>query len=330
MSTANSIASLSEKELLSTTSRLVGDYEGKRVNLALAFPQYDLMRERLFESPMSRSGLVVAYENERPEEIDPLQLPVNTNVGQCVCNVLSVLYGKRFDYHGVIESYGRIQVPEMGVYMRPCRSDLPFNSHNLRTRFPVKLETGAAARVDQWLFPRIDDANVRRIQTACGFYSRALQIAEQDAEGAYLHLVIAGEVLASLDQQSTSAQPSIRKGFADSLLRQLDEKFFRRTDSQDEEVCHFKLEGMTSSTNRQFDMRKCLESVYDLRSRYVHSGVPFGYWVTPKQWVNDLVIGRPSLPDSRLAKTLEVCPTFCGLEQVIRYALLRRMGLTQS
>ena len=211
------------------------------------------------------------------------------------------------------------------MYWRPCLSGLPFNSHQQRANLPIKLELGAAASVEKWLVPRIDDAVVRRIQTACGFYARALQAAEHDAEAAYLHLVIAGEVLASLDQLSAEEQfdeetlrdlaevetkvgqdcakrlarrmTSKRKGFADLLIRQLDEAFFERSEPHANDGCRFRLEGMTSSTNRQFDMRRCLQAVYDLRSRHVHSGTPFGYWVAPKRWVNDLVIGRPSLPD---------------------------------
>ncbi len=354
MKTANRIDLPGEKALISTTSRLVGDYQGKTVSLALAFPQSDSIRERWSESPMSRSGVVVAYDAKPFDETEPVYSTVAYDLAQCVCSVISVLYGKRFDYHGDIEFYGRFRVPDLEAYWKPCLSDLPFNSHCPRTNFPIKLELGAAAIVEKWLVPQIDDAVVRRVQTACGFYARALRTAEQDAEAAYLYLVIAGEVIASLDQHLAKEKfdenatrdsadvetkagqdctnrlatrtTSKRKGFASALLRQLDEAFFRQTEPHVTENGRFKFEGMTSLTRREFDMCRCLKAAYDLRSHHVHSGAPFGHWVTPKSWVNDLVVGRPSLPDKCLAKVLEICPTFCGLERVIRYALLRRMA----
>ncbi len=301
---------------------------------------------------MSRSGVVVACDPEPFDAAEPVHMNHDYTLAQCACNVLSVLFGKRFDCHGDVESYGRFLVPDLEAYSRPCLPDLPFNSHRPRTSFPIKLELGAAACVEKWLVPRIDDAVVRRVQTACGFYARALRAAEQDAEAAYLHLVIAGEVIAGLDQHlakercnQNGARDSVdveakggegcanrpdgrmskRKRFAGSLLRQLDEEFFREIEPGAAREYRFRLEGMASLNKREFDMHRCLEAAYDVRSHHVHSGAPFGFWVTPRRWVKDLVIFRPSLPDRDLARLLELCPTFCGLERVIRYALLKQM-----
>ena len=68
------------------------------------------------------------------------------------------------------------------TYSRASGPGLPFNSHAARTSFPVKLALSEAKSVENWLFPSLDDARTRQIQTACEFYSRALQNAEQDAE----------------------------------------------------------------------------------------------------------------------------------------------------
>ena len=103
--------------------------------------------------------------------------------------MLSALYGKRFDCHGLIEGAGIFYVPDLATYSRASGPGLPFNSHAARTSFPVKLALSEAKSVENWLFPSLDDARTRQIQTACEFYSRALQNAEQDAEVAYLHLI---------------------------------------------------------------------------------------------------------------------------------------------
>ena len=77
-------ASSGERALISTTSRLVGDYQGQAVGLALAFPQLDSIRERWTESPMSRSGVVVAYDTQPFEGTGASYSTVDLDVAHCV------------------------------------------------------------------------------------------------------------------------------------------------------------------------------------------------------------------------------------------------------
>ena len=81
--------------------------------------------------------------------------------------MLSALYGKRFDCHGLIEGAGIFYVPDLATYSRASGPGLPFNSHAARTSFPVKLALSEAKSVENWLFPSLDDARTRQIQTAC-------------------------------------------------------------------------------------------------------------------------------------------------------------------
>lgn len=67
--------------------------------------------------------------------------------------------------------------------------------------------------------------------------------------------------------------------------------------------------------------RSAIAAAYDLRSRYVHTGVPFGGWIS--FWQNEVQIGRPVVEDKELGKILALAPTFTGLERVIRYCILR-------
>jgi len=65
-------------------------------------------------------------------------------------------------------------------------------------------------------------------------------------------------------------------------------------------------------------------AAYDLRSKYVHTGQPFGSWVRPRgQTIEEVQVGRPVVTSADLAKTLADAPTLVGLERVLRYALLR-------
>ena len=310
MSIEGNHASRGYKVLISTTSRLVGEYRGGKVSLVFAFPDRDSVAVRLSQSPMSRSAVMVLFEEEllkTPERHMP-DFSAEA-VGQCVCGVLSVLYGKRFDCHGPIEGSGIFYVPDLVAYYRASRPELPFNSHEVRTTFPVMLTLSEVKSVKEWLFPAIDDPQTRRIQTACEFYSRALQNAEQDTEVAYLHLITAGEVLASLDafgpeellgqtalddlakirkkvgeacaNRVAQTMKLIRKRFAITLHRQLDEEFYKAGESDSANMFNSRAHGMKRVGSRPFDMNKCLESAYDVRSRYVHSGAPFGLWVAP-------------------------------------------------
>ena len=127
-----------------------------------------------------------------------------------------------------------------------------------------------------------------------------------------------------------SRMTAIRKRFARSLLEALDRHFYEAGEADSKNPVYFKPSDMVGIGDKRYDMRKCLESAYDVRSRYVHSGEAFGTWVsvTGRFGLHDHVSGRPGLRDKRFAKVLEMCPMFCGLERIVRYALLRRMGLT--
>ena len=128
------------KVLISTTSRLVGEYAGGKVNLSLAFPHPNSVSMRVFESPMSRSAVMVLFDwnlIKTPERTLPDLSP--EAVGDCVCGVLSALYGKRFDCHGAVEGAGVFYVPDLTMYSQGTHPGQPFNSHAVRANFPVKL-----------------------------------------------------------------------------------------------------------------------------------------------------------------------------------------------
>jgi hypothetical protein len=170
---------------------------------------------------------------------------------------------------------------------------------------------------------------------------QALQTVEHEPEVAYLHLITSGEILAAffkyekeeiLDQQILgvlntieselengekisrqllSRLLGIKSGFVKSLCSLVDRSFFESRES-DVEFGFFKADLIERS----------IGAAYDLRSKYVHTGVPFGNWIQPRGHHTDLQLGRPVVSDKDFSKILEKAPTFLGLERFIRYCLL--------
>ncbi len=84
--------------------------------------------------------------------------------------------------------------------------------------------------------------------------------------------------------------------------------------------------GLTSET-----LRNTVSAAYTLRSKYVHGGAAFGDFIDPTE-------GRcgslETIPDSfleacldkNLRKTLARCPSFLGLERLVRYGLSKELS----
>ena len=338
-----------QKILISTTSRMVGEYENKGIVITHAWPSvYDSSFSfRMFETPLSRSGFIIAFETQPREKKSGVIIPNYAPTGEDICAYLSVLFGKRFDCHGLIEANGLYQIPDLTAYSRICNPKLPFNSHEERSCFPVSLKINQISLIERVFFTdsEIDETLRSKLDATCKFYMQALQDAEQDPEVAYLHLITAGEILSSffqysekdmLDEQTLEDMDTIKnkieggdmiakriskrlttvkKAFVKSLYSLLDDPFYVTTKSEGNLV-HFKPE----------NIEKNIGAAYDLRSNYVHSGISFGNWIEPSRDHNDLQLGRPKVSDSDFAKVLEKAPKFAGLERLIRYCILKFMS----
>lgn len=335
-----------QKVLISTTSRMVGHYENKSIVITQAFPSfYD--RSAIFRTlatPFSRSGLMVAFETPPVEEGAGIVGSDYIYTGETVCAYMSVLFGKRFDYHGPVEANGHYEIPDTTAYSRICDPRLPFNSHEPRNCFPVPLEINQVSSIEKVLFRAsgVDEKLRHRLEVICKFYMRALQNAEHDPETGYLNLITAGEILSNFFQYSeeemfdegtlrdldlirseikegdkiakriSSRFTSVKKAFVESLCSLLDDSFY----SKKEFMRRFVPE----------DIDKNIGAAYDLRSNYVHSGVSFGRWMDFSGNHSDLRFGKPMIDDSKLAKILEKAPRFIGFERLMRYCILKFMS----
>ena len=307
------------KTLISTTSRMTGEYENRDILITHAWPHFQSrsIGMRFTETPMSRSGYVIAFETPPNEKGPGVPVPDYSPTGEVLAAYLSVLFGKRFDCHGLLEGSGFYQIPDFGSYDTPCNPKLPFNSHDTRTCFGVPLAINQFSMIEGVIAdPPPGTADLSRLNAACKFYMQALQNAEHNTEVAYLHLITAGEVLSS-DFRFKGIK-GVKRKFVKALCSLLDDDFYVTQDS-----------APSFGRFKPNNVERSICAAYDLRSRYVHTGAPFGMWVDPALAISsgDLQVGKPSVKDRHLGGVLALAPTFVGLERLVRYCALRWMTL---
>ena len=188
-----------QKALISTTSRLVGEYERSGALITHVWPSFSkqLPQERMFEGPASRSAYIFVFKTESKDK-ETVIIPDYSPMGELICSYLAVLFGKRFDSHGLLESNGFFNIPDLTQFGQFCNPHLPQNSHKVRVDFPVPLKLEEVCRIERLLLDgTIDSKFLRAFQGASKFYLLALQNAEHNPEVAYLHLITAGEILSN-------------------------------------------------------------------------------------------------------------------------------------
>ena len=306
-----------QKFLSSTTSKLYGEYTNRQILITHAFPEFQdrATRMRTEETYMSRSAYVIAFETPPIEKKIGASLPDYSPEGEHITAYLSVLFGKRFDCHGLIEGSGFYRIPDLSSYDIPSDPRLPFNSHTPRSCFTVPLNLTAISTIDPVIVGTSSDPpDLSRLNAACDFYMQALQNAERNREVAYLHLITAGEILSGYFRHSRIR--GVKRKLVQALCSLLDDHFYTEQDSNPMNI------GFGPNT-----IEDNVGAAHDLRSFYVHTGVPFGWWVEPHDVIRrgDLSYGDPVVEDDQLRRVLGLAPTLLGLERLVRYCILRLM-----
>jgi hypothetical protein len=334
------------KLLLSSTSRFVGEYKSDNWLLTHAWPASGEQVHGnlgIYENPLSRNFYVLAFKH--PEfQRESVVVPNYTATGDNVCTYLSILFGKRVENHGRIESHGDFYVPSLPSPGKAITPWLPFNSHRPRSDISVALNLAETAR----LAPLWDDRHeiASRVSdffnAAGGFYARALRVAEEDPETAFLHLITCGEILSNFrqyeDQELLDTQMirdlqriaqsmdggdkianrirrrlfQVRRKFVLTVTTLLSDAFYQGHEST-ESFCMLKAE----------DIDRRVKAAYDLRSLYVHTGRPFGGWIArATRYVEEIQLGTPVIEDKKFKRIISDSPTLIGLERIIRFCLL--------
>ena len=334
-----------QKILLSSPCAFTGEFETDGLLLAHAWPSiHDRVAfARRVSGAMGREALMLAFRTD-PADQGSVVIPNYDHVGEMVSSYLSLLYGKRFDSHGALESSGFYRLPDLRNWDASHDTALPQNRATPRPDFAIPLVLDEARRLIPLLFGKVArSAHAQAFRGAAKFYHQALRVAEQDLEVAYLHLITAGEILAEavpvepdrlIDAQTRgllerieeglpdgvrvarsirSKLRSIRRRFVHTLCGLTDEGFFERTESN---------EPFARLSSAAYP--KALAAAYDLRSQYVHTGQSFGHWIAPRgTYTGEVQSGRPVVDSKRFERVLANAPTYVGLERIIRYTLLR-------
>lgn len=299
---------------------------------------------RIGQQGVSRQMFMLAFKTPESDH-DGIVIPQYDHFGDIVCALLSVMYGKRFDNHGAIESSGFYRVPNLDAVQQLVDARLPHNQHKPRVDLGFELNLAEIERVAPLLSASAITTDKQKIiQGAAKFYLQALQQCERDIEVAYLHLITAGEILSnatdiradSLYDASirsilerigkelsggpraaktlSSRMRSVKRRFVSTFNSLTDDAFFNRSETQ-QPFGRLTKDGYV----------RALAAAYDLRSQYVHSGNSFGGWIELHIGGENIerMIGLPVVPDRKFAKTIAAAPTFVGLERIVRYGILR-------
>lgn len=186
------------KILISTTSKLVGEFANDDILITHAWPEINNPNEMVQrrEGPASRCFLLISTKLT--------ELSKSPNIGDVLCSYLAVLYGKRFDNNGLLEGRGMYHVPNLTSMSTLCRHHLPHNSHKPRVDFKIDLNISECDRMSSLLTSSSLDKDFIQTFTACSkFYLRSLQNFEHDPEIAYLNLITAGEILSNFYEYNT-------------------------------------------------------------------------------------------------------------------------------
>ena len=338
-----------QKGLISTPSHLIGEYLRDDLAIMLAWPIGSTWRRGAMSTPVSRTDCVVAFSTPQEDLEGVILLPNYSAHADMIAAYMSLLFGKRFDFCGLVESIGSFQIPDFTTHSELLDPRLSFHSAKPRFTLPVPLLFSNFAAIDRRFFDEFVDVGLRTgLDSVCKFYMRALQNAEKSPEVAYLYLVTAGEVLADLARASLEVEldeqtrkdldaiagstpggkaiasrmktklRSIKRRFVKTLLSLLEDDFFESPPDDDNTFFHFSRD----------EIERNIGAAYDLRSRYLHTSIPsFGAWIQPHAAYSreDVPSGKPVHDHKEFARIIGKAPKLGGLERLIRYCALRYM-----
>jgi len=270
-------------------------------------------------------------------------------MGEVFCSWLAVLFGKRFDSHGMIQGQGRFHAPTQNAFPPTSYPQIGPNNHKPRRDCGIPLNLEHFGK----LLPLFmgSDLNCRAVEifgAASRLYLRSLRGVDADPEAAVLDLITCGELLSGfydyneadlcdhtlrhimhtierdLPNGKTIVKAlkgrlrQIKRRYVITIMRLLTDNFFAETEASE-----------PFAALKPDNVSKRIAASYDLRSLYVHTGARFGLWMMPHGWLmNEIMLGRPVLEGQRkLSKALVLTPTYIGLERIMRYCLLRFLHL---
>lgn len=329
-----------QKALISTTSEIKNRFESNEIVIDRVLPQPSDRSSYLHET---RAIYVVSFQVDTPEPAPGVLVEDFSYIVNHICTVLSILFGKRFNNHGMFEQHGWYSLPNMDVPYLKFSDFSPFHSKEPRWNYSIPLDLREFSAVEDIFVKEERDMKFVSILLEAGkYYAKALRIAEEDPEIAYLHLITSVEILSNyfdyemkdlisaelakdlevikekvgekVSRKISSHLRSLKAKSVKTMMRLIDDDFFLSEKSKVQKGRFLKE-----------DIESNLKSAYDLRSKYVHSGLPFGQWSKCDLNCYDLLTFEPNTNDKSYNKVLKNAPTLTGLESIVRYCLLQFM-----
>ena len=338
-----------QKLLISSTSRFVGEYESESLFITHAW-QHGMLNGStgMSENPYCRNYYVAVFKTSPIEKKAGVVIPDYAYVGELLCIYLSILFGKRFDNHGVMEGSGHFSLPNLGTNRPIALSRIGSNNHLPRKDLGIELNLDKVKLIEKILHTEEVAEDVKNIIISAGrFYLRSLRIFEEEPELAFLDLITCGEILSNYHQYSDEElfdeklitifkqiESKIDRG--ESVSSNLKQRLFQVKRKYTLTICNLlndyfftnseSTESFTSLSHDNIEQR--VKASYDLRSLYVHTGVSFGSWLFPNfSMEEEIHIGTPVGLTPELTKLIVRTPTFVGMERIMRFCLLRFIHL---
>lgn len=336
-----------QKLLISSTSKFVGEYESDSFLITHAFPLSNtaIATTSLTENPHCRNYYVVVVNTASSnEDSDQEETYFQYDwLGDFICIYMSILFGKRFDYHGLFETNGLFSLVNIADD-KPLRyPSMPINNHKPRTDLEIPLTLNCVSLLEPLLVGKLDPKVISTANAAGKFYLRSIRLFEEDQEIAFLDLITCGEVLSNFynyneddlyDDELKALLKTISKDLKDgsTICKHLKSRLFqvrrRYTMTLMKLLNSYFFEHSESLAKAGKlcvdDIEKRIKASYDLRSLYVHEGIRIGSWLDPiTNLMNEVQIGIPVIESKSLQKLMTITPTYLGLERIIRFCLLR-------
>lgn len=328
--------------LLSTPSRIVGELQTDEMAISLASPVGTATTATdTSPNPYFRSYYVVSYVHEEWKETTIL-LPDYSEGVRNLTDLASVWYGKRFDLLGNLQQHGRFHFPILNIGSTPQFNRWPFN-HTPRPDLSISLIWEAFWKPLN-LLSEPNDYDHRYLTAAwkaVRFYARALRSFDQP-EVAYLHLLVAAEVLASaiefrddqlFDDKDRRLFNNVREQLGPSAEKDLRQRFFQLRRKMAFASVELTNDSFFAGSESEFEqnrltkanLERAVKAAYDIRSRFLHTGANLDPWLRYVARSHDeMQSGRPVIRDDpELAKTIARSPTLLGLERLVRFMTLR-------
>jgi hypothetical protein len=340
------------KYLLSTPSRFVGVSKADSYYLVEAYDNHSRISysakpdERIY-----RHYLELAVETPEHNQ-ESLIIPDYTHIADSFCIALSVLFGKRFDSHGLTQQHSRAYIPIINNENVIYNKNLSFNSLKCRVDFKLDLDLSNFKKIHHVIFDQEEELKAAQSTFfyAARFYTQSLRQVEDSPELAFLSLITVGEILSAyfkypiddlIDSNTKDllselkAQGSvgvklarkveaklygISESFCKYLMCCLDDDFFQRSEAKNE------YERLKCD-----DIKKRLKAAYNMRSQFVHAGKFQSNWMSVNYLFNneEITHGDPVIEDRDMKKSVNRSPTFIGMERIMRYALMKFLFKTQ-